>query len=318
MNDSIIIVFKVVPVILLITLGVFFEKTGFISKDAINGMKKFVINISLPSLLFLAFLRTELKPEYALISLVVFITCLIGFAMGFMFKKLQRNTNQFYPALFSSFTTGLVGYSLFISVFGTEQIYKLAILDIGNLIFIFIVLINFLDRVSCDRTGNERITFKDLIKNLVTSPLIIGMFLGILISLSGSASFFETFPATAALVTFTSMIANTAVPIIMLVIGYELHFDLKHFMAPVYSVMLRLIMMVTFAYLLNTYVVDRILGLDVMFQMALYTMFVIPPAFIIPVFITGECAEKSFTLNFLSIHLIFSIITFIILMAIVR
>jgi predicted permease len=318
MNDSIIIVFKVVPVILLMALGVFFEKTGFISKDAINGMKKLVVNFSLPSLLFLAFLRTELKQEYALISLVVFITCLIGFAMGFLFKVLQRNTNQFYPALFSSFVTGMVGYSLFISVFGTEQLYKLAVIDIGNALFVFIVLVNFLDSVKCDRTASKRLTLKDLIINMVKSPLIIGIVLGILISLSGSASYFQTSPATAALTATVTMIANTTVPIIMLVIGYELHFDLKNLMAPVFSVLLRLIMMITFAYILNTFVVGRILGPDKMFQIALYTLFILPPAYIIPVFITGECAEKSFTLNFLSIHLIFSIIAFIVLMAVIR
>lgn len=318
MNDSIIIVFKVVPVILLITLGVFFEKTAFLSKEAINGMKKLVINISLPSLLFLAFLRTELKPEYALISLVVFIACLIGFAMGFLFKKLQGNTNQFYPSVFSSFATGLVGYPFFISVFGSEQLYKLAVIDIGNALFVFIVLVNFLDSVKCDRTASKRLTLRDLIFNMVKSPLIIGIVLGIAFSLSGSAPYIETFPATAALITTATMIANTTVPIIMLVIGYELHFDLKNLMEPVFSVLLRLVMMVTFAYLLNTFVVTRVLGPDKMFQMALYTMFILPPAYIIPVFITGECAEKSFTLNFLSIHLIFSIIAFIILMAVIR
>ena len=318
MNDSIIIIFKVVPVILLLALGVFFEKTGFVGKEAIDGMKKLVVNFSLPSLLFLAFLRTELKPEYALISLVVFITCLIGFAMGFLFKRLQRNANQFYPSLFSSFATGLVGYPFFISVFGSEQLYKLAVIDIGNALFVFIVLVNFLDSVKCDRTASKRLTPKDLIINMVKSPLIIGIVLGIVISLSGSASYFQTSPATAALVATVTMIANTTVPIIMLVIGYELHFDLKNLMAPVFSVLLRVIMMVTFAYLLNTFVVVRILGPDKMFQMALYTMFILPPAYIIPVFITGECAEKSFTLNFLSIHLIFSIAAFIILMAVIR
>ena len=318
MNDNINIIFKVAPVILLMALGVFFEKTGFISKEAIKGMNKVVVNFSLPSLLFLAFLRTELKPEYALISLVVFITCMLGFAMGFLFKKLQRNTNQFYPPLFSSFATGLVGYPFFISVFGSEQLYKLAVIDIGNALFVFILLVNFLDSVKCDKTASKRLTLKDLIINMVKSPLMIGIVLGILISLSGSAAYFQTAPATVALTATVTMIANTTVPIIMLVIGYELHFDLKNLIAPVFSVLLRLIMMVTFAYLLNAFVVVRILGPDKLFQMALYTMFILPPAYVIPVFITGECEEKNFTLNFLSIHLIFSIIAFIVLIAVIR
>lgn len=318
MNENIVITFKVVPVILTIALGVVLEKTRFINDDTVKGMKKVVLNISLPSLLFLNFLRADLKPRALLISLFIFAACSIGLAIGFLFKKLQRSTNQFYPAVYSSFVTGLLGYPLFISVFGSEQLYKLAILDIGNLFFIFTVLSSFLDSVRCDQTGRNKIKFSEQIKKMAKSPVMIGLFLGIMISMAGKGDFFETYPATSALVTAVTMIANTTVPIMLLVIGYELHFDIKHFVAPIYAVLLRIIAMLSLAYILNTYIVERLLGLDEMFKMAVYTMFVLPPTFIIPVFIEGECEEKSFVLNFLSIHVIFSIVAFIILMTIVR
>ncbi|TJX15374.1 hypothetical protein E9840_02955 [Tissierella creatinini] len=318
MNENIVIAFKVVPVILIIALGIILEKTKFINDGTVKGMKKIVLNISLPSLLFLNFLRADLKPKYLLISLVIFATCAIGLAMGFLFKKLQRSTNQFYPSVYSSFVTGLLGYPLFISVFGSEQLYKLAILDIGNLTFIFTILLSFLDSVSCDRSGRTKIRFTEQIKKMAKSPVMVGMLLGILISMSGKGAFFETYPATSAIVTALTMFANTSVPIILLVMGYELHFDLKNFIAPVYAVLLRVIMMLSFAYFLNTYIIDKLLGLDEMFQMAVYTMFVLPPTFIIPVFIEGECEEKGFILNFLSIHVIFSIAAFIAIMTLVR
>jgi hypothetical protein len=318
MSENLTIALKVVPVILLIALGVILEKTKFLNDDAIQGMKKMVMNISLPCLLFLTFLRAELKLDYLLISLVVFLACVISFVIGFLFKKLQKSSNQFYPAVFTSFVTGLLGYSLFISIFGTEQLYKLAVLDIGNLLFIFLVLFNFLDRVRCNQTDVVKMTMIEHLTKMVKSPLMTGMFLGIVISLLGGSSFFQTFPPTSALVTAVTMVANTTVPVILLVLGYELHFDWKHFVAPIYAVLLRITMMLILAYILNTFVLDKLFGLDKMFQMALYTMFVLPPTFIIPVFITGECKEKTFVLNFLSIHLIFSIIAFILLMTALR
>lgn len=309
------IVLKIVPVILLIALGVFCEKTGFISKEAIGGIKKLMMNISLPSLLFLTLLRSELKPEYFLISAFVFAACSAGLSMGFLFKKLQRSQNRFYPSVFSSFTTGLVGYSLFISAFGSEELYKLAILDIGNLIFIFIVLMNFLQKVSCEFSGVKKLPVKAHILNMFKSPLLMGAFAGILASLSGAAPFIQAFPATSALMAALSLTADAAVPLTLLVIGYELHFTPKNFVKPASAVVLRLSMMLVFAFLLNTFVLDRMLGLDHMSQMALYTMFILPPTFLIPVFIEGDCEDKSFIVNFFSIHLIITIIAFVILAA---
>ncbi|MBP1743243.1 MAG: auxin efflux carrier [Firmicutes bacterium] len=315
MSGSVEIVLKIVPVILLIALGVFFEKRNFISKEAIGGIKKIVMNLSLPSLLFLTLLRSEMKPEYFLISSVVFAACAAGLSLGFLFKRLQRSQNQFYPSVFSSFVTGLVGYSLFISAFGSEHLYKLAILDIGNLLFIFIVLMNFLQRVSCEFSGMKKLRLKDQLLGMSRSPILIASFLGILASLSGSSSIIQTVPATSALISVLTLLANSAVPMTLLVIGYDLHFDLRNFVKPATAVVLRLTMMLAFAYILNTFVLDRLMGLDHMFQMALYTMFILPPTFIIPVYIQGDCEEKSFILNFFSIHLVFTIIAFVILVA---
>ncbi|HSN57850.1 MAG TPA: AEC family transporter [Clostridiaceae bacterium] len=315
MSGSVEIVYKILPVILLIALGVLLEKRNFISKEAMGGIKKIVMNISLPTLLFLTLLGSELEPEHFLISAVVFAACVAGLTLGFLFKRLQRSQNQFYPSVFSSFVTGLVGYSLFISAFGQEHLYKLAILDIGNLLFIFIILMNFLQRVSCEFSGIKRLSLKDQLKGMLKSPILIGAFLGILASLSGAAPFIYDVPASSALVSVLTLLADSAVPMTLLVIGYDLHFDLRNFVKPAKAVMLRLTMMLAFAYLLNTFVIEGLMGLDHMFQMALYTMFILPPTFLIPVYIQGDCEEKSFILNFFTIHLVFTIIIFVILVA---
>lgn len=316
MNDVITIALKAFPVIALITIGVVLEKTAFISADSVKGMKKLIMNLALPCLLFLIFLNADLQPDYLWGSVAVFITCLLAFLMGFLFKKIWKSSNAFFPSIYSSFVTGIIGYPLFISTFGAEHLYKLAILDIGNLLFIFIVLANFLDKVGCNQTGRKRKSLNDQLKNVITSPFLISMFLGILISMLGGRTFFQTNAATSALLTAAGMLADITLPLILLVIGYELHFDPKRLLMPLPAVLLRIGMMLLFAYLLNTFIIDRLLGLDRMFQMAVYTMFICPPSFIIPVFIEGDCPDKTFILNFLSLNVILSIMTFIILMTV--
>lgn len=318
MNENIVIVFRVLPVVLLIGLGVFFDKTRFVSADVVSGLKKLIMDLAFPCLLFLIFMRSEMKPSYMLIALAVFVISCAGLGMGFLFKRLQRSANPFYPSVFSSFVTGILGFSLYISVFGADQLYKLAIIDIGNLFFVFIVLANYLDKVRCGHSGSIRMPVTEQIIHVVKSPLLIGGLLGILISITGGASFFEAYPATAVLLTVVTMLSNTAVPLILLVIGYEMHFNLKSFVQPIPAVVLRLAMNLSFAYILNEFILSKLLGLGDTFKAAVYTMFVLPPAFIISVFIKGECEEKRFVLNFLSVHVIISIIIFTILMTVIN
>ena len=316
MNDIITIALKAFPVIALITTGVVLEKTAFIGADVVKGMKKLIMNLALPCLLFLILLDADLQTDYLWGSVAVFLTCLVALAMGFLFKKIWKSSNAFFLAVYSSFVTGVIGYPLFISTFGAEHLYKLAILDIGNLLFIFIVLATFLDKVGCNQTGRKRMSLKDQIKHIVKSPFLISMFLGILVSMLDGRTFFHTNPATAALLTAAGMLADITLPLILLVIGYELHFDLKQLLVPLPAVLLRIGMMLLLAYLLNTFIIDGLLGLDRLFQMAVYTMFICPPSFIIPVFIEGDCPDKSFIMNFLSLNVILSIVTFIILMTV--
>ena len=260
MNDIITIALKAFPVIALITTGVVLEKTAFISVDAVKGMKKLILNLALPCLLFLILLDADLQADYLWGSVAVFITCLLAFSLGFLFKKIWKSSNAFFLAVYSSFVTGVIGYPLFISTFGAEHLYRLAILDIGNLIFIFIVLATFLDKVGCNQTGRKRMSLKDQIKHIVKSPFLISMFLGILVSMLDGRTFFHTNPATAALLTAAGMLADITLPLILLVIGYELHFDLKQLLVPLPAVLLRIGMMLLLAYLLNTFVIDRLLG----------------------------------------------------------
>ena len=158
------------------------KKTGFISVDTIAGLKKITLNISLPCILFLTFFRAEMKPELMILSVVIFAACILEFLLGFLIKKLQKSSNQFYPSLFTTFLTGPVGFPLFIAYFGAENLYKLAILDVGNSIFIFTVLTVFLSTASCRADSNIKISISAHLKNLIKSPLAVSMFLGIIIS----------------------------------------------------------------------------------------------------------------------------------------
>ena len=317
MNEIILVILKVFPIIFILLLGVWMSKTAFLSADTVRGMTKLTMNISLPCILFLTFFEAELKPELLILSVVIFAACLFEFALGFLIKKLQKSTNQFYPSLFTTFLTGPIGFPLFIAYFGTANLYKLAILDVGNSLFIFTVLTVFLSTVSCSVHSTEKGSILANLKNHLKSPLTISMFLGIIVSLSGYRSNIERFPAAAALLEALSLMASAAFPMTLIIIGYELPFDFRNFKKIAVAVLIRLAMMLSIAYLINTFVISRWLGLDITYQAALYTMFLLPPPFIIPLSIVGECEHKKYVLDFISLHLLVSLVAFVLLMSLI-
>ena len=83
--------------------------------------------------------------------------------------------------------------------------------------------------------------------------------------------------------------------------------------------MVRLTVLIGLAVLINTFIIGRILKLDNTFKIALYTMFLLPPPFVIPIFMEDkEEKNKQFILNAISINIILSLVLFIILILIMR
>jgi predicted permease len=73
---------KVLPVILLFLLGAFLNRLHFIRSEAIQDMKKLVLNVTLPAVLFLAFSRVSLEARHLLIVGIVFSACVVALLAG--------------------------------------------------------------------------------------------------------------------------------------------------------------------------------------------------------------------------------------------
>ena len=314
MNEIILVVIKTLPIILTLLLGVWIKKANFLGFETIRGITKLVLNISLPCLLFYSLFQAKIEPKLLILSAVIFAVCLLTFLLGFLIKKLQKSPNQFYPSVFTTFLTGPLGFPLFVAYFGAQNLYKLAILDVGNTVFIFTVLSVFLGTVSCSVDPSKKRGIPSHLKNLIKSPLTISVFLGIFFSLTGLSSVIAKLPVVASGLDAVSLVASATLPLTLIIVGFELPFDFRNFSKTIASVLLRLAMMLVIAYLINTFIVIRWLGLDKIYQAALYTLFILPPPFIIPLSIIGECEHKKYVLDFISLHLIVSLIAFIVLM----
>jgi len=312
MRDTLEILSKVLPVIILIILGGFLRKAKFIGQNTISEFKKIVVNITLPATLFLTFAKTTFESRYIMIFISVFLVCIIMLLLGTVIKKQLKLSNKYYPAIFSGFETGMMGYSLYAVVYGSANIYKLALIDLGQVVFVFFVLVSYLQKLN-GRSANA----KELTISFIKSPVILSIILGITVSFMGDFSSISS-PVINSIFETLRLLSEMTMPLICIAIGYELKINLKGIGGPLLATVIRMVILLGMAYAINEIVIDRLLDLDNTFKIALYTMFLLPPPFVIPIYMDEKGEEnKQFILNTLSISIILSLIAFITLIIIV-
>lgn len=314
MADSFIIIAKVLPVILLIIVGHLLRRFRIIKPATIDDIKKLVVNLALPALLFMAFADTEFEMRYLLIFVAVFATCLIMLAAASMIRKPLKIGNRYWPTLYSGFETGMMGYSIFVAVYGAANINKIAIMDIGQVTFVFFVLASVLKR-----TNGETAGAKELAVSFIKSPVILSIILGMLTGLAGILDLVRGNPAGDAVIETFGLLGSLTMPLICLVIGFELRIDLKNLARPFWTAVSRILILAGIAFIINKLLIGGLLQLDISYQIALYTLFILPPPFVIPIFMSGRNEDdKQLVLNTISIHIILSLLAFMALIVLVK
>ena len=84
------------------------------------------------------------------------------------------------------------------------------------------------------------------------------------------------------------------------------------------TALIRILLLLGMAFIINTIIIEKLLDLDHTFKTALYTMFLLPPPFVIPIFMDERQEQsKQFVLNTISVSIILSLIAYIILIIVV-
>ena len=171
---------SILPILLLFVLGFILQKSKSFSEATIAGIKRIVSDLALPALLFQAFSTVEIESKYLLLVMTIFMVCLLMVLLGKALAKPLGMKSPYFPLMMGGFEMGMLGYALFISVYGIEHLGKLALVDLGQVLFVFFVLMAFLIKER-DGVHNKKV----LLRQFLTSPVIIAIFLGIIVSLVG-------------------------------------------------------------------------------------------------------------------------------------
>jgi predicted permease len=271
---------RVLPVLLLVGLGALIRRTDFLSAGAIDGLRKLVLNVTLPAALFLAFLDTDMEAKYAVIIISVFGACLLMLAIGPWLRRGVGVRSEAMPSLMAGFEAGMIGYALYSAIFGAQNLYRFAVVDLGQVIFVFFVLAPVVMRWA----SGQAPPISETAAAFVKTPVIIAIVAGVAGSLVGLADPLESNRITSAGLETLAMLAAVTTPAIAIVIGYSTSFSAGSLRDPMRTLAVRLPIWIVAAALFNWLVIDMWLGLDRLFQAAVMTMAVLPPPFVVPLY----------------------------------
>lgn len=313
MNQALDVLLHTLPIIFLIALGTVTRHARLISPEALEDIKKIIVYISLPAMLFLTFASTTLVLSHLVIIAVMIALCSMMLLAGIrVFYRLSPD-NPIFPGLFSGYEAGMMGYALFATFFGASELYAFAIVDLGQVVFVFLILTMFLHK----RTGDQA-SLKKLAKKFFLSPVILAIIVGIFLSVTSLYQRSLDLRISDAFIRTLELAGALTQPLICIVIGYELKLKAKNMKTALFTVALRLSVMVTLAWLIATFVFIRMLNLDPIFTTALYAMLILPPPFVLPIFAQkADPKHRAQISDILSLHVIGSLLAYMVMVYIV-
>jgi malate permease and related proteins len=309
MEQTIRILNQVLPILFLISLGYWANRKNFLSDNTIGELRKIVVNLALPAVIFLSFLNIELKVSYLVIFVSTFSLCILLFILGQLIRKQLDLRYSYFPYLITGFEYGMLGLSLFGAAYGLEKIGFIAVADLGHEVFIWFV---FLPLLLIKRDGVQNP--KEIARSFLSAPVVVAILASILFNVLGAQELLYQLPITGALMTTFKFLSNLTVPIILIIVGYGIKINHTGLKDALLVVLIRLGILVPLALLLNVYLIQGLLHLDKFFEAALFTLLILPPPFIIPLYTSASLnlEEKQYINNTLTIHTIISVAIFII------
>ncbi|MGM0386187.1 MAG: AEC family transporter [Actinomycetota bacterium] len=132
---------SLVAIAVLVMAGLVMARRGWLGGHAVDGLKVLITNVTLPLLLFRAFLQLEPDGRNAVLSFAVFASCAVMGGIGAMLTRALRLPAPETRLLFQGFEAGMLGYAFFVALHGADRLSAFAALDLGQVVYVFTALL---------------------------------------------------------------------------------------------------------------------------------------------------------------------------------
>ncbi|MCO6453320.1 MAG: hypothetical protein J5I90_21235 [Caldilineales bacterium] len=297
---------KVLPIFLLILLGVVLRRIRLLSVGTVEDLRKLVVNVTLPAALFLAFAQVSIELQYLFIVILMFLACWLVLMLGRFLGSPLQISSPILPSLLTGFEAGMMGYAIFAAVYGQENIYKFGIVDLGQVLFVFFILVPGLVRLSAGAQP-----FRATIISFFKTPVILAIVGGLLFKQLGLTELFSSQPLTNSILETLRLVGGMTTPLVAIVIGFGLQFKAGSLGYPLRTVAVRLLVWIPFGLAMGYLIMGNWLGLDPVFQAAALTMVILPPPFVIPLFMSNSDGDDTdYVLNTLTLATLVTLVAY--------
>lgn len=302
----------ILPVFVMLLLGMACRKWKLLTKSGIENMKMLVTNIMLPVAIFHALATADYSAETGKLVGIMFVMLVLSFGMGFLLRPFMADTYRKYlPFMVSVYEGGLMAYPLYTSLCGQENLSQIAVLDIAGLLFGFSIYMGLLGQVE----NGENINVKKLCLGALKTPAFIASVLGIIAGLSKVVVRLIESPFGDTYLAVEEMLTTSVTAIILIVVGYSMELTPRLLKPCLQTILLRIIVQATMAAAV-LFAVHRLLGNNMLLDLAIITYMSAPATFSMQTFLKKE-EGSAYVSTTNSMYCMVSILVYVVLAVVV-
>lgn len=205
----------IIVILIMIFLGYFLKRINLLNTKDIDVLNKLVINVAMPCLIFSSLYVADLS-NITNLAVMPMITLIVGAISGLMvfivltFKGYSKKQKWSVIVPVAIGNTAFLGFPMVLGVFGQTGLIRAIFSDMGTLIMFLSLSIILM--------ANFGGTFKEVIKRILSFPVLWAVILGVSFNLFN-------IPIGGIATDVIGYLAAAAIPIIMISLGISLQFE---------------------------------------------------------------------------------------------
>jgi auxin efflux carrier (AEC) len=217
----------IVPIIVMIVIGYALKRINVLKAEDAMALNKIVINIAIPSLIFLAIYNIDLSilPKIAPIPFICLLVGVLCGLIAYIFAKIKEYPQKTVWSIVltsAMFNSGFLGYPVVLGVFGADGLVRAVFYDLGSMILFitFGVLLLLI-------YGGK---YSEILKRALIFPPVWAVALALILNYINLDIGFLTS-------SILDYLSGAAIPLIMISLGLSLEFKgIKENIQAVFSV----------------------------------------------------------------------------------
>lgn len=204
----------IVPIFVTVFLGVLAKRRQMMTQEQVQGLQQFALKFGMPCVVFTSCLTADMGVESLSSMGMVLAMVFLSTVCSFRLRK-TRYPYHNLPMLFCAQETGMLGIPLFIILFGAGQAYRVGVLDLIQAVVAYPVI-----AILTTDTG-ENPTVPEILRKILSSPLMIMSLLGLTLNLSGLGAWMSHVGVGGILTASTSFLSQPISALMIFSVGYN-------------------------------------------------------------------------------------------------